>query len=166
MDNETYLKVTEEFTNTDSCDGLLFFDSSKYETIKQLENINYFNHDLFAAYLNNKIDNNDSICSKLSLVGIFSYSDKGLLATLEKPQDYTSKWSVIKIWIYDEITNRPQLHSKLLAKDNSFDQISISNHSILLNDGDFVYRIVLDNDYRFGKNMDIFVSLNLHEFGS
>ena len=168
MDFETYSKINEEFSSADTNNNELYFDSLGYELIKKIDNLNYFNQKQFTSLINSnftktKIPEIYLTEIDLMFIGIVTSNENTLLVTLEVPIDYNLKWSVVKIWTYDSTINRLQIHSILKANSNSFEYLGIENHNINLIDGDFVYRIVLDDDYRFEKNMEIFVSMDTYD---
>jgi len=163
MDNESFSLTTEDFENANFNNHELYFDSLEYVIITKTDNLNIIDQQQLTSILNNYIKTNPNSNTykenQLRLNGIVASENKMLIVTLETPQNHTLKWSIVKIWNYDKISKRPQIYSTLLANSNSFDYLNFVNHSIHLGDGDFIYRIVLDDNYRFGKNMDIFVSM-------
>ena len=168
MDFETYSKINEEFSSADTNNTELYFDSLGYELIKKVENINYFNQKQLSSLINSNFTKTEipelNVTEiDLMLIGVVTSNENQLLITLEVPINHSLYWSVVKIWSFDSTTNRLQIHSILKANSNSFEYLGIENNSINLIDGDFVYRIVLDDEYRFEKNMDIFVSMDIND---
>ncbi len=166
MDYETYSKINDSFPNAETNNKDLYFDSLEYETIKKISNLDHYNQKQLASIISENFEKPD--ISKLhptktpvSLKGIIYYDVKQLLVTLEVPTDNSLNWSIVKIWSLDPIKNLPQIHSILKAKANCFDYINIKNHNLHLGDGNFIYRVVLDEEYRFAKDMNIFVSIDI-----
>lgn len=168
MDYETYSKINDDFPTAETNNRDLYFDSLKYEITKKVDNLNFYNQKQLVSIINNnfkKLDTSKYLPSKSEVyfMGIIYYNEYNLLATLEVPTDYSLNWSIIKIWSFDPVKRLPQIHSVLIAKANSFDYINIKNQNLYLGDGDFIYRIVLDEEYRFAKDMDVFVSMDIHQ---
>lgn len=169
IDYETYSKINEKFNYADKNNIELYFDSSAYELIKKAGKLNYLNHRQITSLINRNIKESSLPKShiydvEISLIGVSYNLDNDLLITLEVPSDKSLNWSIVKIWSYDTVHSRPQIHSVLIAEFNCFDYINQIENNLYLSDGDFVYRVVLDNEYRFRKNMGIFVSMDFHEF--
>lgn len=163
MGFEAYSKINEEYSSADTNNKDLYFDSLGFELVKKVLNFNYINQKHLSSLINNKFTEIDTTKTNLMFIGVITSNEDNLLATLEIPVDYSQNWSVVKIWKYDSTVNQPQIHSILKANSNGFDFIELKGHDILLEDGIFIYRIVLDDEYRFEKNMDIFVSMETYD---
>jgi len=161
MDFETYSKINDKYTSANTNNNELYFDSLGFEMIKKVLDFDYINQRNLNELINNNFSEIESANAKLIFIGLITSNENALLATLEVPIDYSHNWSVVKIWTHDPTTNHLQIHSVLKANSNGFDYIDINDHNILLSDGIFIYRIVLDEEYRFEKNMDIFVYMDV-----
>jgi hypothetical protein len=163
MGFETYSKINDEFSSADTDNDNLYFDSLGFELVKKVLDFDYINQKHLTELIKNNFIEIDSTKTDLTLIGIITSNENTLLATLEAPTNHHQNWSIVKIWKYDTTINRLQIHSVLKANSNDFDFIGLKDHNLLLEDGIFIYRIVLDDEYRFEKNMDIFVSMETYD---
>lgn len=168
MDFETYSKFNDEFKNANINDKHLYFDSLSYKTLMKIGDFDIYSQKHLASIIRNDFEESDTTITypteeNTYLSSIISYEEKNLLATIELPKDNSSNWSIVKIWSFDPIKKRPQIHSTLIAKANCFEYINIINQNLYLGDCDFIYRVVLEDDYRLGKDMDVFVSMDTHK---
>jgi len=168
VDIDTYSKIDDAYSSADLNNHELYFDSLAYELIKRIDKLNYIDQIQITTLINSRNltssnNNQDPNDTDLSFIGVVPCKKNKLLATLEIPKNQKLNWSIVKIWKYDSVTNRVQIHSILKANSNSFDHLDFKGHNIHLSDDNFVYRLVLDNEYRFEKDMDIFVSVDIDE---
>ena len=165
MGLNNYVSFKEEFGKADVKNTKLYFDSADFSFLKKIQKTSILSTDQINTLINEnniKLNNDypDLVNKKLNLVSVITKLERDLMITLEVPNDNTLNWSIIKIWTIDKELSRPQIHSVLFAKANNFDSLGFMNNSILLRDGNFIYRLVIDKEYRFNKNMDIYVSVD------
>jgi len=168
MGLESYSSFKEEFGKADTKNQELYFDSTDYSFLKNIQKSSLLTTDQINKLISDNqekfnLDYPDLSIEKLKLVSVISKLDKGIIITLEVPEDNTLNWSIVKLWTIDKEKSRPQIHSVLFAKANNFDSIGFdntnSNNSVLLKEDNFVYRLVLNNEIRFYREMDIYVSM-------
>ena len=163
IDHETFPILKEIFKEAETNNSELYFDSLGYETIKKLGNLESFNQNQQNNIVNRELSSTTIINYHKSkkdntLMGVVVTNNKKIIISLETTTIQDLNRSNIKIWHCDNVKKIPQIRSVLEAKNNYFNNIKIIDNNLLLSDGNFIYKIVLDEDYRFSKNMKIFVS--------
>lgn len=160
----TFKQTAEDFPTADKRNNNLYFDSTQFTFLKKIERSSFIKKSNFKSLVSKNDLNISSEFPELKgknlrLVSVSSKLDENLFMTLEVPSDNYLNWSIIKIWTVENTTNQPQIHSVLFAKANNFGALAYREGSILLKENNLVYRIELDKEKRFHKDMNVFVSM-------
>ncbi|MEN8137249.1 MAG: hypothetical protein ABFR62_02345 [Bacteroidota bacterium] len=160
--------LEENFGQGDLNNKELYFDSSNYNFLKNIPKTTLLTTELVESIIRKNISRFNTGYTeleneKMELAGVISRLERDLMITLEVPENKTLNWSVVKIWTMDKENSRPQIHSVLFAKANNFSSIGLIKNNVMLKDGDFVYRLVLNDELQFHKDMNIYVSVNMDE---
>ena len=161
---KNYKSYSKDYLKPDTKNKELFFDSTQFTFLRKIEKSNFLNSSSFDRLVRSK---DISITTEfpelkkkeLKLLSVSSKLDKKLFLTLEIPTNSSLNWSLIKIWVVPNNTNIPQVHSVMFAKANNFESIAYKDGSVYLKENDLVYRVELNTENRFHKNMNVFVSM-------